>query len=61
MYDYVKRVDWGDGMVAAHRGHSWEEWAAYVSDRSTWPEWVSGDDCGIVCHTCEVIIVEVVE
>lgn len=45
----------GNGIE--HAEHTWEVWSAQVSPGDL-PTWVSRDDTGVCCHTCEVIVVD---
>lgn len=42
-----------------HADHAWEEWHAYLSCDDNLPGWIDGDDSGLCCHDCQVIVVEV--
>ena len=43
------------GSPLRHLGHIWEEWHAYMGD---YPDYLTGSDSGICCHTCQTITIE---
>lgn len=63
MYRYARRLmantltGQTDNMLT-HAAHNFEEWHAYLSCDDEMPDWISGNDHGLCCHDCRVIVVD---
>lgn len=53
-YNYT---DTNATSVVAHADHVWEQWHAYLTDEL--PEGIDRAASGICCHTCGLVIVDV--